>query len=143
MNDYTDGGKRRPKNPDSFGTPVSYMKERGFFQPLPSTTNPLGLCHFYHTDPASISMLAPPKSPATLEHLSGLLLLAKTQHQPYIIVVFQGGPITPWGYCRSCIHGAHLLVFQSFGLMRPRTGTSHACPVAHSVCIPSRMIQRT
>ena len=97
VNDYADGGKRRAKNPDPLGPPISYMKECGVFQPLPSMTNPLGLCHFYPMDPASVSTLAPPKSPATVEHLKGLLLLAKMQHRPYIIVMFQGGPITPLG----------------------------------------------
>ena len=43
VNDYADGGKRRPKNPDSLGPPVSYMKERGVFQPLPSMTNSFGV----------------------------------------------------------------------------------------------------
>ena len=97
VNDYADGGKRRPKNPDTLGPPVPYMKEHGVFQPLPSMTNPLGLCHFYPADPASMSTLAHPKSPATAEHLKGLLLLTKMQCQPYIIVVFQGGPVTPLG----------------------------------------------
>ena len=97
VNDYADGGKRKPKNPDDLGPPVSYMKEHGVFQPLPSTTNPLGLCCFYPMDPVSMSMLAPPKSPTMAEHLKGLLLLAKMQCQPYIIVVFQDGPMTPLG----------------------------------------------
>ena len=97
VNDYADGGKRRPKHPDPLGPSISYMKEQGVFQPLPSTMNPLGLCHFYPMDPVSMSMLAPPKSPAMAEHLKGLLLLVKMQHQPYIIVVFQGGPVTPLG----------------------------------------------
>ena len=97
VNDYADGGKRRPKHPDPLGPPVSYMKEHGAFHTLPSTTNPLGLCHFYPTDPASMSTLAPLKSLAMVEHLRGLLLLAKMQHRPYIIIVFKGGPITPLG----------------------------------------------
>ena len=46
VNDYTDSGKRKPKNPDPLGPPVSYMKERGVFKPLQSMTNPLGLCCF-------------------------------------------------------------------------------------------------
>ena len=96
VNDYADGGKRRPKNPDTLGPPIPYMKEHGVFQPLPSTMNPLGLCRFYPMDPASVSTLAPPKWLAMAEHLKGLLL-AKTQRWPYIIVVFQGGPITPLG----------------------------------------------
>ena len=47
VNDYMDG-KRKPKNPDPLGPPISYMEECGVFQPLASTTNTLGLCHFYH-----------------------------------------------------------------------------------------------
>ena len=97
VNDYADGGKRKPKNPDFFGPPVSYMEERGVFKPLPSMTNPLGLCHFYLTHPMIVSMLTPPKPPAKVDHVKGLLLLVKTQPQPFIIVVFQGGAITPLG----------------------------------------------
>ena len=50
VNDYTDG-KRRPKNPDPLGPPVSYMEERGVFQPLASMTNTFGLCRFYLRGP--------------------------------------------------------------------------------------------
>ena len=32
-----------------------------------------------------------------VEHLKGLLLLSKTQCWLYVIVVFQGGPVTPFG----------------------------------------------
>ena len=73
------------------------MKECGVFQPLPSTTNPLGLCHFYHMDPVSVSMLTPLKPPAMAEHVKSLLMLMKMQQWPYIIVVFQGGPVTALG----------------------------------------------
>ena len=116
VNDYADGGKRRPKNPDPLGPPVSYMKECGVFQPLPSMMNPLGLCHFYPMDPVSMSMLAPLKSPAMAEHLKGLLLLMKMQCRPYIIIVFQGGPVTPLGllqelHMRNAL--AHIPIFQS------------------------------
>ena len=116
VNDYADGGKRRLKNPDSLGPPISYMKECGVFQPLPSTMNPLGLCCFYPMDPASLSTLVPLKSPTMAEHLKGLLLLMKTQCWPYIIVVFQGGPITPFGLLQE-LHMwnalAHILIFRS------------------------------
>ena len=44
-----------------------------------------------------LSTLTPPKPPAKADHVNGLLLLAKTQPQPFIIVVFQGGTITPLG----------------------------------------------
>ena len=88
------------------------MKEHGVFKPLQSTMNPLGLCHFYCADSVNMSTLAPTKPLATTEHVKSLLLLAKMQQQPYIIVVFQGGTVTPLGllqelYTRStlaCIH---------------------------------------
>ena len=50
VNDYVDR-KKRPKNPDPLGPPVTYMEECGVFQPLASTTNTFGLCRFYRTDP--------------------------------------------------------------------------------------------
>ena len=115
VNDYADSGKRKPKNPDFFGPPVSYMEDRGVFKPLPSTTNPLGLCHFYPTDPTIVSTLTPPKPPAKVDHVKGLLLLVKTQPQPYIIVVFQGGAITALGllqelHMRSAL--AHIPIYR-------------------------------
>ena len=91
VNDYMDG-KRRPKNPDTLGPPVSYMEECGVFQPLASTTNPLGLCRFYCADP-NMSMPKGPKPPATVEHVKKLLFLASTKQWPYIIMVFQGGRV--------------------------------------------------
>ena len=96
VNDYADG-KRKPKNPDFFGPPVSYMEERGVFKPLPSTMNPLGLCHFYPADPTIIPTLTAPKPPAKVDHIRSLLILTKTQPHPYIIVVFTGGAITALG----------------------------------------------
>ena len=66
------------------------------FQPLASMTNPLGLCHFYRMDP-NMSMPKTPKPLATVEHVKKLLVLASTQRRPYIIVVFQGGTVTPLG----------------------------------------------
>ena len=107
-NDYADPGKRRTKNPDTIGPPVSYMKEHGVFQPLPSMMNSLGLCRFYPTDPSSLSMLAPPKPPTTVGHLKNLLVLAKSQHWLYIIVVFEGGPIMPLGLLQE-LHMCHVL----------------------------------
>ena len=106
--DYADPGKKRPKNPDTIGPPISYMKERGVFQPLPITTNPLGLCHFYPADPSSLSTLTPPKSPTTVEHLNNLLVLTKSRRRPYIIVVFEGGPVMPLGLLQE-LHSWHTL----------------------------------
>ena len=114
VQDYAEPGKKKPKNPDTIGTPISYMKECGVFQPLPSTTNPLGLCHFYPTDPSSLSTLMPPKAPTTVDHLNNLLVLMKSCHWLYIIVVFEGGPITPFGLLQelhSCHALAHIPIF--------------------------------
>ena len=108
VNDYADAGRRRPKNPDTIGPPVSYMKECRVFQPLPSITNPLGLCCFYPADPSSLFTLLPLKPPTTKDHLKSLLVLVKSQRQPYIIVVFQGGPVMPLGLLQE-LHSWHAL----------------------------------
>ena len=109
VNDYTDPGKKKLKNPDTIEPPISYMKEHRVFQPLPSTTNPLGLCHFCPANRSSFSTLVPPKLPATMDHLNNLLVLAKSQQWPYIIVVFEGGPIMPLGLLQE-LHSCHTLV---------------------------------
>ena len=108
VHDYADPGKKKVKNPDTIGPPISYMKECGVFQPLPSTTNPLGLCCFYPTDPSSLSTLVPPKAATTVEHLNNLLVLTKSWCQPYIIVVFEGGPVMPLGLLQE-LHSWHML----------------------------------
>ena len=62
VNDYADSGKRRPKNPDTLRPPHS-LHEGTWGIPAPALhdMNPLGLCHFYPMDPASVSTLAPLK----------------------------------------------------------------------------------
>ena len=107
VNDYTDG-KRKPKNPDTLGPPVSYMEEHGVFQPLASTTNTLGLCCFYRADP-NVSMPTGPKPLATVEHVKKLLFLASTKRRRYIIMVFQGGTVTPLGLLQE-LHTQSALV---------------------------------
>ena len=111
------------------------------FQPLPSTMNPLGLCHFYPADPSSLSTLTPPKLPTTVDHLNNLLVLAKSRCRLYIIVVFEGGPVMPLGLLQE-LHSCHTLAhaFQSSCLKKPRTGTNHGYHVAHSAPTPSKMI---
>ena len=142
VNDYMDR-KRKPKNPDPLGPPVSYMEERGVFQPLASTTNPLGLCHFYRAD-SNVSAPKTPKPPATVEHVKKLLLLASTQRQSYVIVVFQGGTVTPLGLLQE-LHTRSVLVRIPICLPgetkdghRPR-----ACRVVHSARTPSKTIRPT
>ena len=107
VNDYMDG-KRKPKNPDPLGPPVSYMEECGVFQPLASTTNTLGLCHFYRVDP-NTPMPTGPESPAMAEHVKKLLLLASTKRRWYVIVVFRGGTVTPLGLLQE-LHTRSALV---------------------------------
>ena len=107
VNDCTDG-KRRPKNPDPLGPPISYMEEHGVFQPLASTTNTFGLCRFYHADP-NTPMPTGPESPATAEHVKRLLLLASTKPQRFVIMVFRGGTVTPLGLLQE-LHTRSALV---------------------------------
>ena len=126
VNDYTDR-KRRPKNPDPLGPPVSYMEDRGVFQPLTSPTNTFGLCCFYRADP-NAPMPSGPVSPATAEHVKRLVLLASTKPWRYVLMVFRGGTVTALGllqelHTRSTLvripiyqsgdakdgHGAHVL----------------------------------
>ena len=107
VNDYMDG-KRRPKNPDPLGPPVSYMEERGVFQPLASTTNTFGLCRFYRVDP-NAPMPSGPVSPATAEHVKRLLLLASTKPRQYVLMVFRGGTVTPLGLLQE-LHTRSALV---------------------------------
>ena len=78
------------------------------FQPLASTTNPLGLCRFYSADP-NVSMPKGPKPPATVEHVKKLLFLASTKRRPYILVVFQGGTVTLLGLLQE-LHTRSALV---------------------------------
>ena len=141
VNDYMDG-KRKPKSPDTLGPPVSYMEERGVFQPLASTTNSLGLCHFYRVDP-NVSMPTGPKPLATVEHVKKLLFLASTKRWWYIIVVFQGGTVTPLGLLQELHTQSGLSVSLFTCLEKPRTGTAHACRVVHFARTPSKTIRPT
>ena len=99
------------------------MKECGVFQPLPSMMNPLELCCFYPADPSSLSMLPLPKPPATKEHLKSLLVLAKSWRRPYILVVFQGGPVTPLGLLQE-LHLRHALAHIPI-FLRDKTKDGH------------------
>ena len=118
------------------GPPISYMKECGVFQPLPSTMNPLGLCHFYPTDPSSLSTLMPPKAPTTVDHLNNLLVLAKSSTGCTSLLCLKVAPSRHWGYYRNCIHAMCLHIFQSSCLKKRRMGTNHGYRVAHSVPTP-------
>ena len=94
VNDYANGG-RPSKAPDKIGPPYSYMEERGVFKPLDTIVNPLGLCRFYRTDPHQSNIITGPKSAASTRKIKRLLELAKEFGQPLMIVVFEGGTVTP------------------------------------------------
>ena len=83
VNDYTDRKKKAQKSRPPW-PPITYMEERGVFQPLASTTNTFGLCRFYRADP-NTPMPTDPESPATAEHVKRLLLLASTKPWRYVI----------------------------------------------------------
>ena len=121
VNDYADAEKRRPKNPDTIGAPISYMKECGVFQPLPFTTNPLGLCHFYPMDPSSLSTLLhswnhPP--PRSISNVSWFSWKPSAGH--ISLLCSKVAPLRHWGYCRNCIRAMCLCVFQSSCLMKAK-----------------------
>ena len=108
--DYTDIGKTC-KTPDVISPPLTYMEECGVFRPLDTMANPMGLCHFYHANPETVKSLPALKPPATAHKIKHLLEKAKGQGWPYIIIVFEGGNVTPLGllqelhlqYTLSCI----------------------------------------
>ena len=90
-------GRESPKNPDPLGPPVSYMEERGVFSASGFYDQSFGgYVIFYRANP-NMSTPMTPKPPATVEHVKKLLFLASTQRRPYIIMVFQGGTVTPLG----------------------------------------------
>ena len=127
VNDYTDG-KRRPKNPDPLGPPVSYMEDHGVFQPLTSPTNTFGLCRFYRADP-NMPLPSGPVSPAMAEHVKRLVLLASMTPWRYVLMVFRGGTVTALGLLQE-LHTRNALVrihiYQS-GNAKDGHGTRVSC----------------
>ena len=107
INYYTDG-KKRPKNPDPLGPPVSYMEDRGVFEPLTSLTNTFGLCRFYRVDP-NAPLPSGPVLPATAEHVKRLVFLASTTPRRYVLLVFPGGTVTALGLLQE-LHTRKALV---------------------------------
>ena len=140
VNNYTDGGKRRPKNPDPLGPPFPTWRNVGYFSPCPPqrilwgyvtfTTQTQRACPCLHLwshwpwwNMLRVSWPSWKCSNSCISSLCSKVVL-----------------LLHWGYC---IRGVHSLAFQSTGLMKPRTGTSHSCPVAHSVHTLSRRIWLT
>ena len=82
------------------------MEVHGVFKPLDTTTNPLGLCQFYCTNPETLKSISTPKSPASVCRVKRLLEKARGHGQPYITVVFERGNVTLLGLLQelhSCI----------------------------------------
>ena len=104
VNDYADSGQPS-KAPDKISPlPLSYMEECGVFKPLDSIVNPKGLCQFYWTDPEKSNVITGLKSAASTRSIKRLLDLAKELGHPLTVVVFEGGTVTPWDFCKSYIH---------------------------------------
>ena len=96
VNDYANGEKPC-KDPDKISPPVPYMEECGVFKPLDTIANPLGLCWFYLTKPLYSNIITSPKSAASAHKIKHLLEKAKDLGQPFTIIVFEGGNVTPLG----------------------------------------------
>ena len=145
VNDYADSGKRKPKNPDSFGPPVSYMEDRGLFKPLASTTNPLGLCRFYPADPTITSTCFQLRSHLLRRTMSRVCSFSRRCGLGlYIIVVFQGGTITALGLLQELHTQSALARIPIYWPEETKDGDRpHAYLVAHFARIPSRMIPHT
>ena len=125
VNEYMDG-KRRPKNPDPLGPPVSYMEDRGVFQPLTSPTNTFGLCRFYRARPQHASTLE-----SSITSYYGACKEASAPGQRDVTAVCPHG-FPRWDcYCFGFVAGAaygekRLPEFLSTNLAMPRMGPAHA-----------------
>ena len=132
VHDYADPGNKRPKNPDTIGPPVSYMKECGVFQPLPSMPWILwGYVIFIpQTHPACLRLhLQNHLPPWTISTISWFSQSPGAGH--ISLLCLKVAPLCLWGYYRNCIHGTCLYVFPSSCQRKPRTGTGHGylcCP---------------
>ena len=143
VNDYADGGKRKPKNPDFFG-PLSLIWRNAVF-----------LSHYplwwilwgYVIFTLQIQWLYPHSHlwNCQLRWTTSRVCLFSQRHSLGRIssLCSKVVPLLHWGYCRNWILGVYLLISQYTGPKRPRMGTSLAYPVARFVCIQSRMIRHT
>ena len=129
---YTKMGKVS-KAPNHLGPPISYMEACGAFKPLAMMANPLlGLCWFYHADPASVISAPAPNPLATICLLKRLLLKAWEQVWPYIILVFEGGNVTPLRLLLE-LHSRYTLyripIFTSDEAKRGHKSRISCCPI--------------
>ena len=86
------------------------------FKSLDTTANPLGLSQFYCTDPETLKSIPAPKSLASIQRVKCLLEKVKDHGWPYIIVIFEGGNVTPRGLLQE-LHSwftlSHIPIFTS------------------------------
>ena len=78
-------------------------KSTGVFKPLDTIANPLGLCQFYHTDPAHSNVITGPKSAASTHKIKHLLEKVRNLGQSFTIVVFEGSNITLLGLLQELL----------------------------------------
>ena len=90
--DYANVGKSC-KALDKISLPLTYMEECR----CSSLAKLLGLCRFYRADPETVKSISAPKPLASICRVKCLWEMAKGHGQPYIIVIFEGGNMTPLG----------------------------------------------
>ena len=124
--------RKASKVPNNISPPLTYMEECRVFKPLGTMANPLGLCQFYHADPESAKSVAAPKPPATTCKVKCLLEKAREQGWPYIIVVFEGGNITPLGLLlelHSCYTLSCIPIFTAEEVKQGQKPCISCCPI--------------
>ena len=104
----------------------------GTFKPLDTTANLLGLCQFYHTNPESAKSVPALKPPATTHKVKCLLEKARGKGQPYIIVMFEGGNVTPLGLLQE-LHShytlSHIPIFTAEEVKWGQKPHIFCCPI--------------
>ena len=75
-----------PLHPDPFHVPITYMKSRKVFDPIPMSE--FRLCHFYQVGSSQDHPTFPkPHVAATFKHVCGLLRKACSIFRPNLIIV--------------------------------------------------------
>ena len=73
--------------------------------------NPLGLCRFYRANPKTVKSVPALKSLATACKVKCLLEKARDHGRPYIIVIFEGGNMTPLGLLQEASFMVHFVTY--------------------------------
>ena len=131
VNDCANGG-RPCKALDKIGPPFSYMEEHGVFKPLDTIANLLGLSRFYRTDPQQSNIITGPKSAAGACRIKHLLEMVKDLGQPLMIIVFEGGNVTPLGFLQelhSCLTLSHIPIHTPEEVKLGQKNRVSCCPI--------------